>query len=753
MATTRVTPYLGGTGRDNRGKINVHATLKRVSIGADSIAQANLQVFGNSYANVAESNLNFSVKTLISNTFTSYSPNADFQIAKSGELKFNLYSNNSTVRQDFTSTAADFSIIVSGGPQPNVTWLAGTGLVNAYAQVNEFIHTNNVYVRGNLFVTGTTTINNVIQTIEVANTQSANAYYLTKAATDISMSNGWTFSGTNVAHFAYTRKYMEIGADGSIFLPSNTIIAANGSIGIGTRVIGGANLHILSSSGSLVTYRRAGNNGHINLDFSGIGNGDGIVLQHAPTTASATTGYQWLTFDGTRQVQAVTVNRFGNVSIGSHSAAMANLQVTGNVYVSGNSRIGTSHIDANGFIGINHYNPRTYMHIKGTWVTSIGLAQFDTSSATQYSGFTFGNNGTTKSYMYWDDTNSSTFIGGQSTNTIIFGHSATSEWVRIDSGGNLAVGTGAAGSAKLHVSGNAYVTGNLAVVSNVYVGNGPSLTDGGLNVQGSGVIQAWNSGLAGATRRTWGIATEQDSVGDWQLRISTAANTKPSVARVTVTAMGNVGVGIGNPTSNLQVSGNAAVSGALIAGGEILSSTGLSGGYITVGGTGFYTSGGTYLFRNSAQNAGGVMNVNEDNAYKFFNRTGVTYANIFANSATLVGDVVISGNLTATSKSFLIEHPTTPGKQLQYGSLEGPEHGVYHRGKLRGNNFISLPYYWSDLVLEDSVTINLTSVGIYQQLWANMQSNCITVNNGEPVWCDYVVHAERKDIAKLEVEI
>ena len=32
---TRVTPYLGGTGQDNTGKINVHATLKRVSIGAD----------------------------------------------------------------------------------------------------------------------------------------------------------------------------------------------------------------------------------------------------------------------------------------------------------------------------------------------------------------------------------------------------------------------------------------------------------------------------------------------------------------------------------------------------------------------------------------------------------------------------------------------------------------------------------------------------------------------------------------------
>ena len=214
-------------------------------------------------------------------------------------------------------------------------------------------------------------------------------------------------------------------------------------------------------------------------------------------------------------------------------------------------------------------------------------------------------------------------------------------------------------------------------------------------------------------------------------------------------ALGGATIG----SNALAVTGNTNVSGTITAGGEILSTSGLSGGYVTVGSTGFYTSGGTYSFRNSTQNAGGVMNVNTDGNFIFYDRTGVARANLVANYATLFGDVVISGNLTATSKSFLIEHPTIPGMQLQYGSLEGPEHGVYHRGKLRGNNFISLPHYWSDLVDTNSMTVNLTSVGTYQQLWANVQSNCITVNNGEPVWCDYLIHAERKDIAKLEVEI
>ena len=41
----------------------------------------------------------------------------------------------------------------------------------------------------------------------------------------------------------------------------------------------------------------------------------------------------------------------------------------------------------------------------------------------------------------------------------------------------------------------------------------------------------------------------------------------------------------------------------------------------------------------------------------------------------------VNGALAATSKSFVIDHPTKEGYKLRYGSLEGPEHGVYVRGK------------------------------------------------------------------------
>lgn len=120
-------------------------------------------------------------------------------------------------------------------------------------------------------------------------------------------------------------------------------------------------------------------------------------------------------------------------------------------------------------------------------------------------------------------------------------------------------------------------------------------------------------------------------------------------------------------------------------------------------------------------------------------------------------DLTILGTLYAASKSFLIPHPTKPGLQLRYGSLEGPENGVYVRGKLKGTNKIQLPEYWTKLVDPDSITVTLTPVGKHQRLYVeSIDSNTVTVANdglfaGE-INCFFVVYAERVDIDKLVVE-
>jgi len=122
------------------------------------------------------------------------------------------------------------------------------------------------------------------------------------------------------------------------------------------------------------------------------------------------------------------------------------------------------------------------------------------------------------------------------------------------------------------------------------------------------------------------------------------------------------------------------------------------------------------------------------------------------------GNVSVDGVLTATRKSFLIPHPTDEDKQLQYASLEGPENGVYIRGKLKGDDIIELPHYWTELIDKDSITVSLTPIGNFQYLYVrDISTKQIMVGiNDKPtrrIYCHYVVYAERKDIDKLEVEI
>ena len=114
------------------------------------------------------------------------------------------------------------------------------------------------------------------------------------------------------------------------------------------------------------------------------------------------------------------------------------------------------------------------------------------------------------------------------------------------------------------------------------------------------------------------------------------------------------------------------------------------------------------------------------------------------------GAVNITGTLTATSKSFLIDHPSKSGYKLQYGSLEGPENGVYVRGKVSGTNMIELPDYWMDLIDAGTITVNLTSC-TEQSVWVKTVSNSIIVTGGSMEYY-FVVFAERKDIDKLTVE-
>ena len=117
--------------------------------------------------------------------------------------------------------------------------------------------------------------------------------------------------------------------------------------------------------------------------------------------------------------------------------------------------------------------------------------------------------------------------------------------------------------------------------------------------------------------------------------------------------------------------------------------------------------------------------------------------------------LTVNGSFSATTKSFDIEHPTKSNMRLRYGSLEGPENGVYVRGRLKGRHVINLPDYWTGLVYEDSITVNLTPIGNHQGLYIeSIENNMVFVGgeNNDKIDCFYTVYGERKDVEKLEVE-
>ena len=114
----------------------------------------------------------------------------------------------------------------------------------------------------------------------------------------------------------------------------------------------------------------------------------------------------------------------------------------------------------------------------------------------------------------------------------------------------------------------------------------------------------------------------------------------------------------------------------------------------------------------------------------------------------------VNGEISATNKSFVINHPTKPGMKLRYGSLEGPENGVYIRG-ISTSNIIYLPDYWLGLVDYNTITVHLTPIGKNNShYFIKCEDNKVYIGTSlfKKINCFYSIWAERKDIPKLTVE-
>jgi hypothetical protein len=127
---------------------------------------------------------------------------------------------------------------------------------------------------------------------------------------------------------------------------------------------------------------------------------------------------------------------------------------------------------------------------------------------------------------------------------------------------------------------------------------------------------------------------------------------------------------------------------------------------------------------------------------------------VLGSTGTFSG-LVSAGSFSANSKAFDIPHPTRENRRLVHGCLEGPEYGVYTRGRVTNKKEIILPSYWEKLVDWTTITVNLTPIGSHQSVIVKRfdeKKIYLQSNGGMPIDCFYHVYAERMDIPRIEIE-
>jgi hypothetical protein len=104
----------------------------------------------------------------------------------------------------------------------------------------------------------------------------------------------------------------------------------------------------------------------------------------------------------------------------------------------------------------------------------------------------------------------------------------------------------------------------------------------------------------------------------------------------------------------------------------------------------------------------------------------------------------VAGSFAATTKSFVIDHPTNPNMQLRYGSLESPYHGVRITGEatlVNGTCTVKLPDYLHGLCKQEGSQVQITNIRHGKVIWVEE----VNVDKDEfTVKCD-VKKTDKKD--------
>ena len=532
------------------------------------------------------------------------------------------------------------------------------------------------------------------------------------------------------------------GSAGQLFSITNnlsgTIYSVNDVSGIPSIEVLDTGLIKLAQYSGNVLIGNGTSNGTDKLQITGNLSASGNVTLSGGTANGVTylngskvlTSGSALTFDGTKLVASGS-NEAIRIASGSPYYSFFNAAQT--------TRFGYIQHTGTDLALVNEQNGAMPFYVNNTEqmrLTSTGLG-IGTSSPTQKLDIA-GSNGNVQvassgADLRFTRNDASYITASDAAGFLIFQTGGNNERMRIDPSGNLGIGTSSPGG-KLDVEG-AFVrfrsgTGYVSFGDNGYI-----------RTDATNILR-FQSGSSGYEFR----------------------NSANSANLAVLDSSGNLGVGntptswingfkaielqgapiFSNGTNNLTVGTN--IDGSTIGG------SGAAGNYRATAAAARYqqVTGYHYWYTAPSGTAGTAITwttaMTLDNA-----------GNLGIGTTTPAYKLQVNGSFAATTKSFVIDHPTKSEMKLRYGSLEGPENGVYIRGRLKDTNKIELPEYWTKLVDPDSITVSLTSIGKHQDLYvADISNNVVTVGNGnilnKATNCFYVVYGERCDVDKLEVE-
>lgn len=318
-------------------------------------------------------------------------------------------------------------------------------------------------------------------------------------------------------------------------------------------------------------------------------------------------------------------------------------------------------------------------------------------------------------------------------------------------------------------------TNSLFVASSgkVGLGNNSPVLNLHITATDTPAIRQEQTNGGGFTAQTWDIGANE---ANWFVRDVTGGSRLPLRIRpgaptssVDIAASGNVGMGTASPSQALHVFQNADQNTfALVQN----SSTGTSA---------------NATIRTQADVA--IFDVKSHASTRTISRFGVTlggYNELLASAGNglilgtqstvplilgtnsvnrlqidgTTGAVTVSGNFTVTGvKNFAMPDPDNAKRAIYYTSLEGPEAGTYFRGSAKtvnGEVVIELPGYFSRITEKERMTVQLTPIGEYGQIYvAEKTPEHLVIKvakGGNDLQFDYLVQGIRKGYLDYEVE-